>query len=215
MRHLVVLAHPREGSFTRAVATTYVDAVRALGHSADLNDLYASGFDPVARADESFTRGLGEAADDVKAEIARVRAADVVVFVSPVWWIAPPAMMKGWLDRVLRPGFAYGYRPDTGRVGGLLTDKRGLVFTSAGSTVQEFLGSGKMDAIRTMWDAGTVTFCGMAMLGHEHFGPVGSRSTKEMVEGYLGRVRDVAGRHFSGIQPSPSHRPDAGQPGHA
>lgn len=196
MRHLVVVAHPRAGSFTHAVASTYVESVRALGHEVDVNDLYASGFDPIARVDESFSRGLGEAAGDVQAEIERVRAADVVAFVSPVWWIAPPAMMKGWLDRVLRAGFAYGYRPDTGRVGGLLTGKRGLVFTSAGSTVQEFLDSGKMDAIRVMWDVGTVRFCDMTMLGHVHAGPVGSRSTPEMIAGYLDRVRSTVQEHF-------------------
>lgn len=195
MRHLLVLAHPREGSFTRAVAQTYSSEVEALGHEVVLRDLYQMRFNPVADDTECFTRPLHEPAGDVQVEMDHVRDADVVSFVSPVWWIAPPAMMKGWLDRVLRPGFAYGYRADK-KVGGLLTGKRSLVFTNAGSTVQEFLDSGKMQSIRTMWDIGTVRFCDMTLLDHIHFGPVGSRTTPEMVQSYLDQVRSTVHRHF-------------------
>jgi NAD(P)H dehydrogenase (quinone) len=196
MRHLVVLAHPRQGSFTRRVAATYMNAVQALGHESVLRDLYAIGFNPIADDTECFTRALHAPADDVKAEMDQVRAADVLVFVCPIWWIAPPAMMKGWLDRVLRPGFAYGHRAD-GKIGGLLTGKKGLVFTSAGSTVQEFLDSGKMQSIRAMWDVGTIRFCDMALLDHVHFGPVGSRASAEMIEGYIAEVGATVRRHFS------------------
>lgn len=194
-KHLIILSHPREGSFTREVAQTYAEAVRALGHAVVLRDLYRMHFDPVAGETESFTRATAEPADDVRVEMEHVRWADVLTFVSPVWWIAPPAMMKGWLDRVLRPGFAYGYRPDR-KVGGLLTGKQSLVFTSAGSTVQEFLDSGKMQSIRTMWDIGTVRFCDMQLLDHLHFGPVGSRATPEMIDQNLARVRGAVARHF-------------------
>lgn len=196
MRHLLVVAHPRADSFTRAVAAAYVDAVHALGHATEVRDLYAIGFDPVADDTECTTRPRHEPADDVKVEMAHVSAADVLVFVSPVWWISPPAMMKGWLDRVLRGGFAYGHRPGRG-VGGLLTGKKGLVFTSSGSTLQEFVDTGKLDAIRTMWDVGTVRFCDMEMLGHVHFGPVGSRSTPQMIEAYLDRVRSTVRELFA------------------
>jgi NAD(P)H dehydrogenase (quinone) len=203
MRHLVILAHPREGSFNRRIASTYIDTVTELGHEAVLRDLYAMRFDPVAADTEAITRTQSEPAADVRIEMDHVRAADVLVFVSPVWWIAPPAMMKGWLDRVLRPGFAYGYRPDR-RIGGLLTGRSGLVFTSSGSTVQEFVDTGKMDAVRTMWDIGTVRFCDMTLLDHLHFGPVGSRSTPELIDGFLDQVRSTARRHFGGSRPLPA-----------
>jgi NAD(P)H dehydrogenase (quinone) len=195
MKHLLVLAHPRRDSFTHSVAKAYAEAATTLGHEVAVRDLYAMNFNPVASEAESFTRGVGEPADDVRAEMAQVSEADVLVFACPVWWIAPPAMMKGWLDRVLRPGFAYGYRPDR-KVGGLLTGKKGLVFTSAGSTVQEFLDSGKMQSIRTMWDIGTIRFCDMTLLDHVHFGPVGSRSSPEMIRQYLQQVRTTVQQHF-------------------
>ena len=195
MKHLIVLAHPRKVSFTHSVAQSYAEAAIALGHEVILRDLYAINFNPVAGESESYTRSMGEPAEDLRTEMAHVNAADVLVFVCPVWWIAPPAMMKGWLDRVLRPGFAYGYRPDR-KVGGLLTGKKGMVFTNAGSTVQEFLDSGNMQSIRTMWDVGTIRFCDMTLLEHVHFGPVGSRSSPEMIEQYLQQVRSTVVRHF-------------------
>jgi NAD(P)H dehydrogenase (quinone) len=197
MKHLLVLAHPRLESFTHRVAATYTQAVQALGHEVVLRDLYAMRFDPVADADEGRTRPQGEPAPDVRVEMDHLVAADVVTFVSPVWWIAPPAILKGWLDRVLRGGgFAYGYGP-TGPRGSLL-GKRSLVFTSSGSTQREFVDSRKLDAIRVMWGVGTVEFCGMALLEHLHFGPVGSRSTAEMIEGYLLQVQQAVQRYFGG-----------------
>ena len=184
MKHLVVLAHPRERSFARSVASTYIECVQALGHTVQLRDLYAMNFNPVGGQGEAFTRPLGEPPPDIQVEMVHLVAADIVTFVSPVWWIAPPAIMKGWLDRVLRGGgFAYGYGPHGPR--GALVGKRGLVFTSSGSTQREFVDSRKLDAIRVMWGAGTVEFCGMKLLDHLHFGPVGSRGA--------GRRREALG----------------------
>ena len=200
MKHLVVLAHPRDPSFTRRVAATYIEAVEGLGHTVVLRDLYAMRFNPVADADEGRTRPQREPAPDVRAEMDHLLAADVVTFVSPVWWIAPPAILKGWLDRVLRGGFAYGYGPQGPRGG--LAGKRSFVFTSSGSTEREFVDSGKLDAIRIMWGVGTVEFCGMTLLEHLHFGPVGSRSTPEVIESHLARAREAVRRHFGGSAPA-------------
>jgi NAD(P)H dehydrogenase (quinone) len=194
-RHLVVFAHPRPQSFSRSVCDSYVGAVQTLGHEVVLRDLYAMRFNPVADADEARTRPSADPAPDVRVEMDHLVAADVVTFISPVWWIAPPAIMKGWLDRVLRGGgFAYGYGPGGPR--GTLVGKRGLVFTSSGSTEREFVDTRKLDAIRVMWGAGTVEFCGISLLDHLHFAPVGSRSTAEMVGGYLQQVKDCVTRHF-------------------
>jgi len=197
MNHLVVLAHPRNPSFTRSVCDIYIAAVQALGHRVVLRDLYAMNFNPVASAEEACTRPPSPPAADVQVEMDHLLAADVVTFVSPVWWIATPAIMKGWLERVLRGGgFAYGYGPNGPR--GSLVGKKGLVFTSSGSTESEFLSSGKLDAIRTMWGVGTVEFCGITLLDHLHFGPVGSRSTPEIIAGYLDQVQATVRRHFGG-----------------
>jgi NAD(P)H dehydrogenase (quinone) len=196
MKNLVVLAHPRNPSFTRSVCDTYIASVQALGHQVVLRDLYAMNFNPVATADEAWTRPPAAPAPDVQVEMDHLTAADVVTFISPVWWIAPPAIMKGWLDRVLRGGgFAYGYGPSGPR--GALVGKRGLVFTSSGSTEREFVDSRKLDAIRLMWGVGTVEFCGIQLLDHLHFGPVGSRCTPEIAAAYLQQVKSTVQQHFA------------------
>lgn len=198
MKHLLVLAHPREQSFTRNVARTYMDAVTERGHEVVLRDLYAMSFNPVASAADIAAMRTGEIADDVQVEMGHVRAADVITFVAPVWWISTPAILKGWIDRVLVFGFAYGYGPDK-RVRGLLAGKRGFVFTSSGSTTTEFLDTGKMAAIRTMWGIGTVEFCGVELLAHLHSAPVGSRSTETQIAGCLAEVRATVARHLQGV----------------
>lgn len=196
MNHLVILAHPREGSFTRQVARAYIDTVETAGHRVVVRDLYAMRFDPVATPADIAAMRTGRVADDVRIEMEHVRQADVLAFIAPVWWISTPAILKGWIDRVLVPGFAYGYGPDK-RVRGLLTGKRGIVFSSSGSTTSEFLDTGKLAAIRTMWGVGTIEFCAMALLDHVHFAPVGTRSTPEMIAGYLEEARTVVRRHFA------------------
>lgn len=195
MKHLVVLAHPRQGSFTRQVCDAWIESVRAYGHDVVLRDLYAMNFNPVAAPEEAYTRPPTGPAPDVQVEMDHLSAAEVVTFVAPVWWIAPPAILKGWLDRVLRGGgYAYGYGPGGPR--GTLVGKKGLVFSSSGSTEKEFVDSRKLDAIRVMWGAGTIEFCGMQLLDHVHFAPVGSRSTPEVIAGYLAQVRATAAHHF-------------------
>lgn len=195
MRHLIVLAHPREDSFTRRVAHEYMQTLRESGHSLVLRDLYAMRFNPVASAEDLAAMRTGEVAPDVRREMDLIRQADALAFIAPVWWISTPAILKGWIDRVLLAGFAYGYGPDK-FVRGLLPGKLGIVFTSSGSTEREFQETGKLSAIRTMWGIGTVEFCAIKLLEHVHFAPVGSRSTPETIEGFLARVRSTALRHF-------------------
>ncbi len=106
MSALVVLAHPRRDSFTAALADR---AVAALGPSTELIDLYRSGFDPTMDRDEHRRYLDGQPPiDPIAAEHGRqLAAADHVVFVYPTWWGSVPAMLKGWLDRVLAPEVAF------------------------------------------------------------------------------------------------------------
>lgn len=195
MKHLVVIAHPRAESFTRHVAAAYVDTVTVLGHSVQIRDLYELGFNPVATVADISAMRTGHIAEDIRAEMRYVEEADVITFVAPVWWISAPAILKGWIDRVLVFGFAYGYGPDR-LVRGLLHGKRSFVFTSSGSTTDEFLESGKMSAIRTMWGIGTVEFCAIELVAHVHSAPVGSRSTPDQIEKCLEQVRATVRQHL-------------------
>lgn len=188
MNVLIVLANPKERCFTREACAILVEECERRGHAVVLRDLYAMGFNPVASAADITGNLRGEVAPDVQVEQDHVRWANVIAFVHPIWWIDRPAILKGWVDRVLALGFAYGYAP-SGAKGGL-PGKKGMIISSAGSTQEHFDESGKMAAIDVAQRVGTIEFCDMEMLGHLHFSPLGRRSTPEMVEGYKQRIRD-------------------------
>lgn len=194
MNHLVILAHPREGSFTRDICDIYIRTVRALGHAVILRDLYAMKFNPVASVEDLNGNRTGKIPEDIKVEQGHLLWADVIALFHPIWWIDRPAILKGYIDRVFAFGFAYGYGPN-GPIG-MIKGKRSIIFSSAGSTQDHFDQSGKMGAIRVAQDMGTMEFCGIDMIEHVHFSPLGSRSTAEMVDGYKRRVEEVARGHF-------------------
>lgn len=110
-RHtLLVHAHPRSDSLTAQVADLAHARLKDEGGTVDVLDLYAEGFDPVLRpADEPDWEDREKRySPGVHAHMDRILAADDILIVFPVWWMAPPAVLKGWIDRVWNYGFAYG-----------------------------------------------------------------------------------------------------------
>jgi putative NADPH-quinone reductase len=105
VRALVVYAHPSEESFCAALRDRAVAGLLDGGHTVDLIDLYASGFDPGTPA----TGGDGGAEATEADHARRLAAADALVLVHPTWWGGQPAILKGWFDKVLREGVAYRF----------------------------------------------------------------------------------------------------------
>jgi NAD(P)H dehydrogenase (quinone) len=134
MRVLLVYCHPRPDSFCAALRDTAVVALEVAGHTVEVRDLYAEGFAPALTAEQrgSF---YDEAANlhGVEDHAAALQWAEALLLVYPTWWLGPPAMLKGWFDRVWVPGVAF-------RLGGptvlrpLLTNIRRIgVVTTYGS----------------------------------------------------------------------------------
>jgi NAD(P)H dehydrogenase (quinone) len=125
MRTLVVYCHPLPGSFTAAVRDRVLAGLAAGGHETRLVDLYAIGFDPVLSAEgraDYHTAGLNEAT--VGDHLAALRWCEALIFVYPTWWYGPPAMLKGWLDRVWVPHATFEM-PEPGKpIGRVLTNIR-------------------------------------------------------------------------------------------
>ena len=103
-RHVVILAHPDPASFNGAIAELYCRVVRGLGHEAILRDLYEIGFDPVLKNHERPGKAGFSISDDVRQELEIIRDADVYVLIYPIWFGMPPAMLKGYIDRVVGSG---------------------------------------------------------------------------------------------------------------
>lgn len=110
MHVTVVHAHPAPQSFNRALFDTICDAL-APRHDVAAFDLYADGFHPAMSRDERRAYDTGTPILDplVEQYAAAVRSTDALVFVYPTWWSGMPAMMKGWLEKVLVPGVAFGF----------------------------------------------------------------------------------------------------------
>ncbi|HEY9366952.1 NAD(P)H oxidoreductase [Streptomyces sp.] len=157
-RHtLLVLAHPRTDSLTAQVADLVHARLKDGGETVDVLDLYAEGFDPVLRpADEPDWENREKAYSPVvHAHMDRILAADDIVVVFPVWWMAPPAVLKGWIDRVWNYGFAYG------RSKPRLAAKRMLWLALMGNSEAEIEGLGLSTVLDLQLGVAVSRFCGI------------------------------------------------------
>jgi putative NADPH-quinone reductase len=132
MKISIILAHPRPGSFNHAIADEATAMLRKSGFTVTVHDLYQEQFDPLLPFDEIPRDAPLPPA--IALHCREIAAADGIVFIHPDWWGMPPAILKGWIDRVLRPGVAYRFaETDTGeRIPvGLLLAKAVLVFNTS------------------------------------------------------------------------------------
>ncbi|QYZ69105.1 NAD(P)H-dependent oxidoreductase [Neotabrizicola shimadae] len=139
-RALVLFAHPLDDSFSAALHRTTVETLTARGWQVDDCDLYAEGFNPVLSAEErrlyhDTTRNIAP----VHGYVDRLRAADALVLVFPVWNYGFPAILKGYFDRVFLPGVSFDLRE--GRVAPALTNiqKLAAITTYGGTRLRSFL----------------------------------------------------------------------------
>lgn len=164
MHALIVFAHPDPDSLTHAVAARVGEGVRAAGHSAELADLAAEGFDPrYGRADHDAYRELAPHPADVRAEQARIERADALVLVYPVYWWSMPALLKGWVDRVFSNNWAYATRD--GRVAGQLQRLRVHLLSLGGADERSYLKHAYDVAMKTQIDHGVFDYCNARVVG--------------------------------------------------
>jgi NAD(P)H dehydrogenase (quinone) len=194
MKHAVVIAHPNSRSLTCAAAAAYAEAARALGHEVIVRDLYRMGFDPCLKAGE-IPSGTGPRFEpDVVAERSALADVDVFCFVYPLWFNAPPAMLKGYLDRVFSMGFGFG--PALGGTEPLLDGRRLISFSFSGAPEQWVRDTGAFQALTTLFDRHVAAVCGLQILDHVHTGGVVPDMTEEAVDEVLAKVRAAVGASF-------------------
>ncbi len=144
MKALVVYCHPDPGSFSAAVKSAIIDQLEKSGAEIRLIDLYGEGFNPLLSQTEwQGYENIDTNADGVKEHTDAVLWCDTLIFVYPTWWYGHPAMLKGWLDRVLIPGVAF-HMPEGGAIKpGLHNIRRLAVFTTCGASwwLTRFVGS--------------------------------------------------------------------------
>lgn len=195
MKHAVIVAHPKPDSLTCAIGRAYAEAVEALGQEAVVRDLYRMDFDPRLKAGEIPGPSGAHFAPDVVAERRALADCQVFAFVYPFWFNAPPAILKGYVDRVLSYGF--GYEPALHGTDPLLSGKKLISFTTSGAPEQWVRDTGAMSALSTLFDSHVAQVCGLTVVDHVHTGGVVPGITAEAAEQILESVRAAVTRTFT------------------
>ncbi len=164
-KFVVILGHPKPGSFNHAMAQTACETLRSQGHSVIFHDLYAEGFDPILTAEEIAAKD-SELPKDLLQQIEEIQSADGLVFIHPNWWGGPPAMLRGWIDRVIRQGFAYHFT-EKGAVPHF-SDKSMYVFSTS-NTPREVEINILKDPIDHFWKVIVFGTCGAKNVVRQNF----------------------------------------------
>lgn len=187
MKALVVLAHQKsEGSFCHALADLSVKTLTACGYEVTLKDLYAEKFDPILTQEELET-APEEVSGPIRADIEQVLASDFYVVIHPNWWGMPPAILKGWIDRVIRQGFCYAFTAD-GPVR-KLEGRRGIVFTT-GNTPQDVEVNVNGDPLENLWKNIVFKTVGVDNFKRINFASVIMSDAKQRAE-WLDQAREL------------------------
>ncbi|MFS0788262.1 NAD(P)H oxidoreductase [Shouchella sp. 1P09AA] len=114
MRIRLIVAHPRKEALTMKVAEHFVNGAEEKGHKVDVVDLYREEFNPVLfeKDEPDFESKNNVYSETVMKEVKHIEESDALVFIFPIWWYGMPAIMKGYVDRVINYGVAYGQGKD-------------------------------------------------------------------------------------------------------
>jgi NAD(P)H dehydrogenase (quinone) len=195
MQISVILAHPNKDSLNHAIAQAAVARIERNGHRALFHDLYKERFDPLLFSEEIPKEAPLPAA--IARHCAEIAAADGIVVVHPNWWGQPPAILKGWVDRVIRPGTAYAFvEGDSGEgvPAGLLKARTAVVFNTS-NTEMERERSVFGDPLETIWKNCIFGLCGVAGFYRRMFAVVVT-STEIERKGWLAEVGESIDRLF-------------------
>jgi len=195
MQILVILAHPAPCSFNHAIAQAVRAELEKNGHEVAFHDLYAERFDPILPADE--IPQPAPLPPEIKRHCREIAAADGIVIVHPNWWGQPPAILKGWVDRVIRPGIAYQFMEGDQGEGvpvGLLKAKAVCVFNTSNTAPAREAGAFG-DPLETLWKNCIFGLCGVRTIHRETFGIVVTSATEQRQE-WLAKVREAVRHYF-------------------
>ncbi len=197
MRISIILAHPDPKSFNAAIAGAAVDAAGANGHQVFFHDLYRENFDPLLIKEE-IPKGAPLPAD-LQNHCDEIAEADGIIIVHPNWWGQPPAILKGWVDRVIRPGLAYEFQEGDlgeGVPRGLLKAQAAIVYNTSNTASQrerDVFG----DPLETIWKNCIFGLCGINVFHRRMFNILVTSALDER-KSWLAFVKQDIGRIFGG-----------------
>ncbi|KML05684.1 flavodoxin [Bacillus stratosphericus] len=148
----IVYAHPWDGSYNHAILTSITEKLETKREPFQVIDLYKDGFNPVFTAEELKHFHKGETPYSlVKDYQEKLKQSTELVFIFPVWWWDLPAMLKGFIDKVMLSGFAFIEDQNTGTLKGLLTNIKKTTVISTSTTDKEYIESEAGNAIQSVF----------------------------------------------------------------
>ena len=195
MKIIIVLTHPDPNSFNHAIADTAINKLKRTGHEIIFHDLYMEKFDPILTTEEIPREA--PLPEIIKKHCDEIASAEGIIIIHPNWWGQPPAILKGWVDRVIRPDTAYMFREGDQGEGipvGMLKARAAVVFnTSNTPPLREITVFG--DPLELLWKNCVFDLCGIPEFYRETFSVV-ILSDREQRLAWLRRVEEVLDRHF-------------------
>jgi len=189
--HLVILCHPKRESFNAAMAKHYCAAVEECGQSAILRDLYDLRFDPILRPEELPGTSTFFQSPQVAYELALLARADVVVMIYPIWFGTPPAMLKGYVDRVMGSDFSFRAvhdRHSTSKLAGAHL----LSLTSSGTSQIWLEEQGQWQSLIQVFDRYLERAFSMASAAHVHFSSIVEKISQHSFAQHMEDVAQAA-----------------------
>jgi putative NADPH-quinone reductase len=210
MKVSVILAHPKKGSFNHAIAMICVRVLEGNGYEVNFHDLYAERFDP-ALPGEEFARHAALPAD-IERHCKEIATATGIVIVHPNWWGQPPALLKGWVDRVMRPGVAYEFLEGDKGAGvprGLLQARSVVVFNTS-NTDAEREKAVFGDPLELIWKQCIFGLCGVQDVSRRTFSVIAT-STREERKAWLDEVAGIIDGRYPRISADKAQPTAAGR----
>lgn len=195
MRISVILAHPYNKSFNHAIANKVIETLKGNGHSVYFHDLCEEKFDPIIPSEELVSDSTKDPL--VIQHWQEIKEVDGVIVIHPNWWGQPPAVLKGWVDRVLRENIAYTF-PEGDNGGGLpiglLKAKTGVVFNTS-NTPKDREENVFGDPLQRIWRDCIFDFCGITTFDRKMFRIIAGSTDQERKE-WLNEVVDMVNKYF-------------------
>jgi NAD(P)H dehydrogenase (quinone) len=195
LKHAIIVSHPSGTSFTQAIAGRYGEAVRSHGHEVIMRDLYRLGFDPVLTDDER----QGQPRSDVLAEWSALGCIDVFVLAYPIWFGAPPAMLKGYIDRVFGAGLTRGSAVREQAAISKVRGKQLVSLTLSGSMSAWLDEKGVLGSLRNLFDRYLADVFGLSATHHYHFDGVQPGLPERDYAFHLADATNAAAEVLAGI----------------
>ncbi|MFA5251533.1 MAG: NAD(P)H-dependent oxidoreductase [Phycisphaerae bacterium] len=195
MKISVILAHPNKESFNHAIAAAAVETLNENGHCIYFHDLYRENFDSVLPFEE-FPKDA-PLPPDIEKHCKEISQANGIIIIHPNWWGQPPAVLKGWVDRVIRPGVAYEFREGDKGEGvpvGLLKAKSAIVFNTS-NTESEREKKVFGDPLETLWKNCIFNLCGIPDFYRITFSVIVTSSAQQR-KNWLNEVRQTVDKYY-------------------